>query len=254
MPKLIFLGTGTSTGVPQIGCKCEVCRSNDTRDKRLRTSALYIGDDGSHILIDCGPDFREQMLRQSCDSIDAVLLTHEHYDHVGGIDDLRPFSFEHSLPIFTNQLCADNLRQRLPYCFTKNKYPGVPNIELVTLDPKDSILLGNQTVQPIQVMHDLMPIYGYRIGKMAYITDMSHFVKNEDEKLKNLNVLIVNALRINPHHSHQSLDEALTFAKAIGARETYLIHMSHQIGLHRRINEILPPHVHLAYDGLQVEW
>lgn len=254
MPKLIFLGTGTSTGVPQIGCKCEVCRSNDTRDKRLRTSALYIGDDKSHILIDCGPDFREQMLRQPCDSIDAVLLTHEHYDHVGGIDDLRPFSFTHSLPIYTNQLCAENLRQRLPYCFAENKYPGVPNIELRTLSSNDSILIGNQIVQPIQVMHDLMPIYGYRIGNMAYITDMSHLVKGEDEKLKNLDVLIVNALRIKPHHSHQCLDEALTFAKAIGARETYLIHMSHQIGLHQRVNDILPSHVHLAYDGLQVEW
>ena len=254
MPKLIFLGTGTSTGVPQIGCKCEVCRSNDACDKRLRTSALYIGDDESHVLIDCGPDFREQILRHPCDSIDAVLLTHEHYDHVGGIDDLRPFSFMHSLPIFTNQLCAESLRQRLPYCFAKCKYPGVPNIELNTLMPNDKIIIGNQTAQPVQVMHDLMPIYGYRIGNMAYITDMSYLVKGEENKLKNLDVLVVNALRIKPHHSHQCLDEALTFADAIGARETYLIHMSHQIGLHQRVSENLPSHVHLAYDGLQIEW
>lgn len=254
MPKLIFLGTGTSTGVPQIGCKCEVCRSNDACDKRLRTSALYIGDDGTHILIDCGPDFREQILRQSCDTIDAVLLTHEHYDHVGGIDDLRPFSFMHSLPIFTNQLCAESLRQRLPYCFAESKYPGVPNIEIHALISNDRIQIGNQTVQPIQVMHDLMPIYGYRIGNMAYITDMSHLVNGEEKKLKNLDVLIVNALRINPHHSHQSLDEALTFAKVVGARETYLIHMSHQIGLHERVSKKLPSHVHLAYDELQIEW
>lgn len=254
MPRLTFLGTGTSTGVPQIGCDCEVCRSNDARDKRLRTSALYIGNDGSRILIDCGPDFREQMLRIPFTSIDAVLLTHEHYDHVGGIDDLRPFSFKHTLPIYTNQLCAENLQQRLPYCFAESKYPGVPNIELHVLKPNDSVIVGNQTIQPIQVMHDLMPIYGYRIWNMAYITDMSYLVKGEEEKLKNIDVLVVNALRMTPHHSHQSLDEALAFAETIGARDTYLIHMSHQIGLHQRISEILPSHVHLAYDGLQIEW
>lgn len=254
MPKLIFLGTGTSTGVPQIGCTCNVCRSNDARDKRLRTSALYEGDDGVRILIDCGPDFRQQMLKQPFAPIDAVLLTHEHYDHVGGIDDLRPFSFMRSLPIYTNQLCANSLLQRLPYCFTKNKYPGVPNIELRVLRLNDECLIGNQEVKPIQVMHDMMPIYGFRIGNMAYITDMSKLVKGEQEKLKGLAVLVVNALRIEPHHSHQSLSEALTFAKTIGAGETYLVHMSHQIGLHQQVDESLPPHIHLAYDGLQIEW
>lgn len=254
MPKLTFLGTGTSSGVPQLGCKCEVCCSADVRDKRLRTSALYEAEDGTHILIDCGPDFRMQMLRQPITSIDAVLLTHEHYDHVGGIDDLRPFSNEHVLPIYTNMICAENLKKRLPYCFAKNKYPGVPNIDLKVLDVNEIVIIANKKIQPIQVMHDKLPIYGYRIGNMAYITDMSSLVPNQYTILKNLDVLVVNALRKVPHHSHQSLSEALNFIEKVRPKETYLVHMCHQMGKHSQVDATLPEHVHLAYDQLQIEW
>ena len=254
MPKLVFLGTGTSTGVPQIGCTCKVCRSVDPHDRRLRTSALYVTDEGRRILIDCGPDFREQLLRLPFSPIDSVLLTHEHYDHVGGLDDLRPFSFHRAVDIFSNPICCKNLRERMPYCFAEVKYLGVPDISLHAVTADKPFRTAGVEVLPIEVMHDRLPIYGYRIGDMAYITDMSRISSKEKRKITELNILVVNALRNSPHHSHQSLTEAIELIEEVHPRRTFLIHMSHEIGLHAEVERRLPDNVRLAYDDKVIEW
>ena len=254
MPTLTFLGTGTSTGVPQIGCKCEVCTSHNDKDKRYRTSAIITFENGKRLLIDCGPDFRAQMLSIPFAPIDLLLLTHEHYDHVGGIDDLRPFSYKHPIDIYTNAICCKSLRQRLPYCFVDNKYPGVPQLQLHTLTKEDVLHWNNIDIYPIEVMHDKLPIFGYRIGSLTYITDMSSIRVQELNKIIGTKTLIINALRREHHHSHQTLAEALHLIKHIQPSVAYLIHMSHSIGLHDDVESELPPTVHLAYDGLQIEF
>jgi len=249
--RLKFLGTGTSTGVPEIGCQCAVCRSTDTRDKRLRTSAmLYI--DGKCILFDCGPDFREQMLNSDFLPIDAVLLTHEHYDHVGGIDDLRPFCKFNDIDVYAENHVAEALMQRIPYCFAEDKYPGVPVISLHELENKPFQAAGID-ITPVRLMHARLPIFGYRIANLAYLTDLKTIPEEEYSKLENLDVLVMNALRINEHISHQTLSQALEKIEKIGAKRTYLVHMSHHIGLHAEVQKILPENVYLAYDGLEVE-
>ena len=252
MPRLIFLGTGTSTGVPQIGCTCPVCTSIDPHDKRLRTSAMLISDNGHRLLIDCGPDFRQQMLSIPFGPIDKVLLTHEHYDHVGGIDDLRPFSFPNAVDVYADAQCCTDVKARIPYCFVEKKYLGVPQLNLHAIDKNNVIEWEGMTIRPIEVMHDRLPILGYRIGNLAYITDMSSISEDEMAKLVGVKTLVINALRLKPHHSHQTLQEAINIAQRVNPNATYLVHMSHQIGKHEDIERMLPARVHLAYDGLEI--
>lgn len=249
--KIRILGSGTSTGVPEVGCTCPVCTSNDRRDARLRTSALVYTDDAV-ILIDCGPDFRQQMLDTTFGKIDGVLITHEHYDHVGGLDDLRPFCRFGEVPVFAETYTAERLRDRLPYCFAENKYPGVPNIVLNNIEVNQPFNISDVEVVPLRVMHGKLPILGFRIGKLAYITDMLTMPEEVYAQLKGVECLILNALRMNAHITHQSLPEALEVARRIGAKETYLVHMSHQIGRHTELENRLPNGVYLAYDGLEI--
>lgn len=252
--KLTILGSGTSTGVPEIGCQCMVCTSDDVRDKRLRASALL--DTGNErILIDCGPDFREQMLRlNSFKKLDAVLITHEHYDHVGGLDDLRPFCRFGEIPIIADNYAATHLKERMPYCFGENLYPGVPRIYLHIAKPGCSFVIGETNIMPIEVMHGKLPILGFRIGALGYITDMSSMPEASYQMLHGLDVLVINALRQEPHPTHQSISEAIETAKRIGAKETYFIHMSHHAGLHAEASKLLPPHIHFAFDGQEINF
>ena len=251
--KLQFLGTGTSTGVPQLGCTCEVCTSNDARDNRLRCSALLTVDE-KKILIDCTPDFRYQALRASIPHLDALLITHSHYDHTGGIDDLRTYSYEKPLPVFAEPNVINDIRARLPYCFMENPYPGIPRLDVKAVAPLQSFMVEHIEVTPLRVMHYNLPIVGYRIGKMAYITDCLTMPQETIEQLQDLDVLVLNALRRTPHISHQTLDDALALIEKLAPRKAYLTHMSHHMGLHRDIVSLIPSHVEFAYDGLCVEF
>ena len=255
MMKLRILGSGTSTGVPEIGCKCPVCTSSDKRDNRLRTSALVYTDD-ARILIDCGPDFREQVLRASFfEPIDGVLVTHEHYDHVGGLDDLRPDCRFNEIPVYANAYTAGHLRARMPYCFVDKVYPGVPRIYLQEVEAGIPFFINRTEILPLEVMHGKLPILGYRIGgRLGYVTDMLTMPEASYACLQGLDVLVINALRVKPHPTHQCIEEAIEAASRIGAKETYFIHMSHHAGLHAEISLKLPSHMHFAYDGLVVEF
>ncbi|MBR2497530.1 MAG: MBL fold metallo-hydrolase [Parabacteroides sp.] len=248
--KITFLGTGTSTGVPEIGCSCEVCTSPDKRDGRLRTSVL-VEVEGKRLLLDCGPDFRWQMIQNKTYRLDAVLISHEHYDHVGGLDDLRPFCREGGISVFAEDYVAEAIQTRIPYVFRQHKYPGVPNLELHKISTEPFVAAGVPVI-PIRVMHGKLPILGYRIGNMAYLTDVKYLPEEEYAKLEGLELLILTALRTGSHPTHQSLDEALDMVGRIRPKETYLIHMSHRIGLHAEVEKSLPPHIHLSYDGLTV--
>ena len=249
--KVRIIGSGTSTGVPQIGCTCPVCTSADPKDNRLRASAIVETDD-ARILIDCGPDFRTQVLHLPFEKIDGVLITHEHYDHVGGLDDLRPFCRFGSVPIYAENYVAQGLRLRMPYCFVDHRYPGVPDIPLQEISVGQAFSVNHTEVLPLRVMHGRLPILGYRIGQLGYITDMLTMPEESYEQLAGIDVLVVNALRIASHPTHQNLEEALAVARRIQAKKTYYIHMSHDMGLHAEVEKSLPENIHLAFDGLDI--
>lgn len=243
------LGSGTSKGVPEPGCQCDVCTSPDPLDKRLRASVL-VKTHGLTLLIDASPDFREQALRNGIFDIDATLLTHQHYDHVGGLDDLRAFCLEKSIPVYALPAVASDLRRRLDYCFRPHPYPGVPNIELHEIGEEPFYFQGLKIV-PIKLMHASLPIVGYRIGDFAYMTDAKSIADEEIEKLEGVKVLIVNALRFRSHFAHFNVEEALDLIERIKPQEAYLTHICHDMGRHADVEKQLPPHVHLAYDGLK---
>lgn len=253
--KLTFLGTGTSCGVPVIGCKCPVCCSDDPKDRRLRCSVL-VETSSTRILVDCGPDFRQQILPQPFRRIDGILVTHAHYDHMGGMDDVRPYCQFGEINVYADKNACEGMLQMLPYCFAEHRYPGVPAIGLHEIRPHEVFRIGDIDILPIRVMHGKLPILGFRFGDMAYITDMKSIEEEELELLRGLDVLVVNALRFDkPHHSHQLVDDAVGFARRVGARRTLLTHMCHDIGLHAKVNaEMLPEDVQLAYDGLMVDF
>ncbi len=248
--KFTFLGTGTSGGVPSLGCDCDVCHSTDPHDMRLRSAAL-LETASTRILIDCGPDIRQQLMSFPFKKLDAVLLTHAHYDHIAGIDDLRPFCKFGDINIYANDGTVTGLKKMMPYCFTEKLYPGVPLLKLNTISSHQRITIGDIDIVPIQVMHDWLPIFGYRFGKLAYITDMKTIDTGEIKYLKGVEILVVNALRFeNEHHSHQLVADAIKFARRIDAKHTYFIHLTHQIGFHDQANKRLPKGFEFAYDGM----
>ena len=250
--RLTFLGTGTSCGVPTIGCQCYTCSSTDPHDKRLRCSAL-IETAQTRLLIDCGPDFRQQIMPQPFRKIDGILITHAHYDHMGGMDDIRPYCQFGEINVYADPIARQGMLQMLPYCFAEHRYPGVPAIQLHEIYPHEAFRIGDLEIVPFQVMHHDLPILGYRIGSLTYITDMKTIAPEELLYIEGCDTLVVNALRQKLHHSHQTLDEAVAFAKRVGARQTWLIHSSHDIGRHAEVNASLPANIQMAYDGQVIE-
>lgn len=249
-----FLGTGTSTGVPVIACDCDVCHSSDERDRRLRSSVV-VRTAGRNILIDCGPDFREQILRATSRELDMALLTHSHYDHVGGIDDLRPYCYPDHFPIYAQQNVLDDLRARVPYCFYEKPYPGVPQFHLNVADAEHPIELDGLCIEALPVWHHKLLVNGYRIGEhLAYITDAKQIDDYVVDAIRGVDVLVINALRKQPHMSHMSLPETLEIVNRVQPGRTYLIHMSHDMGFHAEVSQELPEGVYMAYDGLMARF
>ena len=250
---ITVLGSGTSQGVPVIACNCKVCTSNNPKDKRLRCSIL-ISYNGENYVIDSGPDFRYQMLRENVQTLRAVLFTHEHKDHVSGLDDVRAFNFkeQRDMQVYCSKRVEVALKREFHYVFDEDKYPGVPLIQLNTIQNEKFTLPGGLEVQPIDVMHYKMPVIAYRIKDFAYITDAKTITESEREKLKGVKVLIVNALRIQEHISHFNLDEALQLIEEIKPEKAYLTHISHLFGTHKEIKALCPSNVYPAFDGLKI--
>ena len=251
--KVTFLGTGTSQGVPVIGCECDVCRSIDFHDKRLRSSIL-MEVDGLNILVDTGPDFRQQMLRERVKKLDAVLFTHAHKDHTAGLDDIRSFNFlqRRDMPIYAEQPVIDQLKQEFAYIFASTKYPGVPRIATNKIK-NEPFSIQNTTITPIRVMHYKLPVLGFRIGNFTYITDANHISEEEKEKIKGSRIVVLNALQKTEHISHFTLDQALEVMEELNPEQGYLTHISHKLGTHAEVSRELPDNVSLAWDGLQIE-
>jgi len=250
--KITFLGTGTSQGIPIIGSKHPVCLSEDKKDKRLRVSVLVEWDDYTYV-VDCGPDFRYQMLRSGCERIDGIIFTHEHSDHVLGFDDIRPFYFRQgNISIYAHKRVLKSLKQRFDYIFaTKNRYPGAPSVTENRIKNKP-FKLNNLEVIPVNGRHNKLQVFGFKFGDFAYLTDMKTVKDKEIEKIKHVKVLVVNALRIEPHQSHFNLEEALQFIEKVQPECAYLTHISHLLGFHEEVEKTLPKNVHLAYDGLEI--
>lgn len=251
--KITFLGTGTSQGIPVIGSTHPVCLSENPKDKRLRVSVLI--EYGEHaFVIDCGPDFRQQMLTNKVTRIDGILFTHEHADHTAGIDDIRPFFFRQGdIPVYAHQRVVNSLKQRFDYIFQKeNKYPGAPSVQINEVIPDVPFKLGDTFAVPINAMHNNLQVFGYRIRDFVYLTDINRITEEEQEKLRGVTVLVVNALRIEPHHSHFNLEEALEFIAHVKPKKAYLTHISHTLGFHDEVSKTLPENVHLAYDNLSL--
>lgn len=252
--KVTFLGTGTSQGVPIIGCDCEVCSSNDPRDKRLRPSVLVSKNDKT-ILIDIGPDFRQQILTNKVRDLHAILLTHEHNDHIIGLDDVRPFNFIYrkNMPVYCVERVAEDLKKRFSYAFDENPYPGAPRIELKLINEHDTFYVEGLKVIPVEVFHGKLSVLGFRFDDFTYITDAKTFPETSFEKIKGTKVLVLNALHHNEHFSHLNLKEALEIVKLIQPEKAFFVHISHNMGLHEAVNKYLPENVFLAHDGLVVQ-
>ncbi len=248
--KVTILGSGTSTGVPEIGCQCEVCQSTDPKDKRLRSSIL-IEKDGVVLLVDCGPDFRYQMLKWVKDLPVALLLTHHHYDHVGGLDDLRPLTRIENFRVYANNISVKQLYKTYEYMFAAQRYPGIPLINLKEISTSDFEIDGVK-ITPIRLFHHRLPVLGFRIDDFAYLTDFSEIHTDDLRKLDGVKILIIEAVRHEPHIAHLTLSQAIDFANKIGAEEVYFTHISHYIGKHKIINKELPSNMQLSYDGMEI--
>ena len=251
--KITFLGTGTSQGVPPIGCRSDVCLSENPRDKRLRAS-IHIEWNGLSLVVDCGPDFRYQMIRAGISRVDALLFTHEHRDHTAGLDDIRPFNYlqEGELPVYLHPRVYQAFQGQFDYIFQPVPYPGIPQIDWHLID-NEAFEIGGHVIRPVEVLHYKLPVLGFVFDRFAYVTDANFISDKEKEKLKGMDVLVLNALRREAHISHFTLAEAVALAKELGAKQTYFTHMSHQIGLHDDVCSELPDGIDLAHDGLVVE-
>ena len=253
MFKITFLGTGTSQGIPIIGSRHPVCLSQNQKDKRLRSSVLVQWKNYNYI-IDCGPDFRQQMLKNNCTHLDGIIFTHEHADHTSGLDDIRPYFFRQGdIPIYGTQRVVENLNHRFGYILnSQNKYPGAPTVKVQIISKNNSFSIGDQIVTPVEVMHNSLSVMGYRIGGFSYLTDVKYINADQMEKVKNSEVLVLNTLRIESHPTHLNLDEALCLVEELKPQKAYFTHISHLLGFHDEVSKKLPKNVHLAYDNLQI--
>jgi phosphoribosyl 1,2-cyclic phosphate phosphodiesterase len=248
-----FLGTGTSQGVPIICCECAVCKSNNPKDNRLRSSIL-IESETTKVIIDAGPDFRQQLLRKNLKTLDAVVFTHEHKDHIAGLDEVKAFNYfnKMKMPVYATERVQAALKREFAYIFSEEKYPGIPEIDLHTIT-EEPICINDITLLPIDVFHYKMPVKSYRIGNFTYITDANYISESEKEKIKGSEIIVVNALRKEPHLSHYTFAEAIELMKELNPKKAYFTHISHQLGLHQDVSQELPDFIELAYDGLQIK-
>ena len=251
--EVVFLGTGTSTGVPVVACDCDVCKSTDRRDHRLRTSVMVIIN-GQNFIIDCGPDFRYQMIREKVEDISAIIFTHGHRDHIAGLDDVRAFNYvlNKTVDVYASEDVMNSIRREFPYIFTEKRFFGAPQLDFHIIN-NEKFSVNNIEFTPIEVLHHKLKVFGFRIGDFTYVTDANYISDEEKQKIMGSDVLVINALRKSKHISHFSLDEAIEIIKEVNPRKAYITHLSHFIGLHHKIEQSLPENIFLAYDGLKVE-